>query len=177
MKGVGVLEKIIERKLLQLIKTLLSSNKSEFYLQELSEKSKIPVATTFRLLNKLVSLNLVKERKISRFTIYQLSNTDEVSFLRQIFKSEIDPLGEFISALTSKYDVNSVFLQGEKLKDKANILILSHSINNEMISDLAKEIKVKYDYGINFMIVTPEQFEQMEKMGFSSQKKELIFSS
>lgn len=176
MQGAGVLEKLIEKKLLNLIKTLLSGRKSEYYLQELSELSKIPVATTFRLLNKLVMLDLVKERKISRFTIYQLAEGDEITFLRKLFKSEIDPLGEFITALTSKYDVKSVFLQGSKSKEKANVLILSHSINNDMISELAKEIKVKYNYGINFMIVTPEQFEQMEKMGFSSQKKELLFS-
>ena len=106
MDGVEVLEKLIEKKLLLLIKTILSEPNKEFYLQELSEKSKVPIATTFRLLNKLIELKLIEERKISRFTIYKLSKNKEIEFLSKLFKFEIDPIKEFSDLVNAKFAIS-----------------------------------------------------------------------
>ena len=109
MDGVEVLEKLIEKKLLLLIKTILSEPNKEFYLQELSEKSKVPIATTFRLLNKLIELKLIEERKISRFTIYKLSKNKEIEFLSKLFKFEIDPIKEFSDLVNAKFAISSTW--------------------------------------------------------------------
>lgn len=176
MEGVVVLEKLIEKKLLNLIKTFLSEPHKEFYLQELSEKSKVPVASAYRILNKLIDLEIITERKISRFTIYKLSESKETAFLHKLFKFEIDPLSEFISEITAKYAISAVYLQGAKSPEKANLVILAYDLKSDELENVAKEIKVKYNFTIHFMLLTPDQFKQMESMGLSNKKNELLFS-
>ncbi|MBT4595884.1 helix-turn-helix domain-containing protein [Candidatus Woesearchaeota archaeon] len=177
MDGVEGLEKLIEKKLLLLIKTILSEPNKEFYLQELSEKSKVPIATTFRLLNKLIELKLIEERKISRFTIYKLSKNKEIEFLSKLFKFEIDPIKEFSDLVNAKFAISSIYRQGEKSDKKSNLVILGYDIEANQISEIAKEIKVNYNYLINFIILTPEQFKQMENMGINTNKHHLIYNS
>ena len=94
-----------------------------------------------------------------------------------MFKFEIDPIKEFSDLVNAKFAISSIYRQGEKSDKKSNLVILGYDIEANQISEIAKEIKVNYNYLINFIILTPEQFKQMENMGINTNKHHLIYNS
>ncbi|MBN1386296.1 helix-turn-helix domain-containing protein [Candidatus Woesearchaeota archaeon] len=85
----GLLEELFDAKILAVIRLFMDHKSHEFYLREISQKSGVPVSTIFRIVNKLVSLNLVEVMKVSKFKAYKWPNNEKTRFLEQMIRKEV----------------------------------------------------------------------------------------
>ena len=69
----SVLLSLLDAKVLRIIKVLVKHKNEQFHIKKLSQTSKVPLATTFRILNRLVKLEIVRVNTIGKFKLYQLN--------------------------------------------------------------------------------------------------------
>jgi hypothetical protein len=78
---------LVDQKVIKILKTLISNPQEHFHIQKLSSQAKVPLSSTFRIVNKLVQLSLIKTIKVSKFKIYVI-NEDKVSELKLLLRGE-----------------------------------------------------------------------------------------
>jgi DNA-binding MarR family transcriptional regulator len=78
---------LMDSKLAAVLKLFLTKPEHQFYLNEISMQSRVPVATTYRLVNKLVKMNMLKMTRVAKFKIYTLNETKNTQFLRGLIAS------------------------------------------------------------------------------------------
>lgn len=67
---------LLDPKIIKIV-TVFSKNKCSYYhLNKLSKEAKVPLATTFRIINKLVDLKIVEITNIDNFKIYKFANNE-----------------------------------------------------------------------------------------------------
>ncbi len=175
MEEISIFEELFDDKIIAILKTLFKDTGREFYLQELSEEAKIPMATTFRILDKLNKLEIVEISKISRFKLYKLKKNKKVEFLASVFKMELRIMDKFIEEVKELPGLNKIILHGKEYPDRANVLLIGDDIDSGEIKRICAKIKEKYQFTINPLSLTQSQYEQMSQMGlYSGQKKVLM---
>ena len=145
-------------------------------LREISKKSGVPVASTFRIINRLLSMNLIRLVRINKFKLYKLANTKETDFLKNILKKDKNILGFFVDRIKDVEGISQVILHGREAKDKANILLIGENINPSLVKALTYEIKQQYNFNISSLSLTHEQYRQMLSMGLYSGEKKNLFT-
>ena len=73
---------LIDRKIIRVL-SALAAKKEHFHIQKLSSSSKVPLSSTFRIVNKLVRLGLVEITTIGKFKIYRLRD-DKLEEIRKM---------------------------------------------------------------------------------------------
>ncbi len=175
MEEISVFEELFDDKIIAVLKTLFKDSTKEFYLQELSEEAKIPMATTFRILSKLNRLEIVEITKISRFKLYKLQNNKKVKMLASVFKMELRIMDKFIEEIRDLPGLKKIILHGKEYSDRANVLLIGDELDTGEIKRICAEIKEKHKFTINPLSLTETQYEQMSQMGlYSGQKKVLM---
>lgn len=175
MENIELLEGLFDNKIINIISLLLQSREKQFYLREISKDSKVPIATTFRILQKLIKLKIVKTIKVSRFKLYQVEENDQVMFLASIIKAKKKALQDFVDAMKRIKDVNMVILHGEETEVKANLLIIGGDIDITKVKDIVRETKERHDFTISYMTLTPDQYNQMSSIGLLPRQKRILF--
>ena len=74
----SLIRHLIDRKTLKILDLLLKNKEKYFHLSEISQSSKIPVASTFRIINRLASLGIVDVTMLGKMKIYRISPKDEI---------------------------------------------------------------------------------------------------
>ena len=75
---------LVDPKKIALLEVLLFSSE-EMYLKEIADKSHVPLASAFRLLQEFTQLGLIKKRSWKTSTIYSCENNEKVlSFVKRI---------------------------------------------------------------------------------------------
>jgi len=69
----GIVRHLIDRKTLKILDLLLKNTDKYSHLSDISKNSKIPLASTFRIVNKLVSLGIVDVTLVGKMKIYRLA--------------------------------------------------------------------------------------------------------
>jgi sugar-specific transcriptional regulator TrmB len=77
----AIIRHLIDKKTLSILDLLLSKKKKFFHLSEISSLSKIPVASTFRIMNRLSSVKIVDITMLGKMKIYRISSSDEIKDL------------------------------------------------------------------------------------------------
>ena len=167
-----VLSNLIDKKKAAILKLLINS-KDELYLKEISDKSQVPLASTFRILQELVSQEILERKEWKNSKTYKCKENDKMIFLRDLFYEEFDGLGEFVKSVRSFEEIQEIILHGTKKKSKANVLLIGNDINADKIDQVCNEIKEK-GFEITFMPLTKEQYNQMAKMGLYSGEKIIL---
>lgn len=72
-----LLENLFDEKKLRVMNFFFNNPEEEFYLREITKRTKVPLATTFRIINKLKSLEIIKENKLKKFKLYSLNKNQE----------------------------------------------------------------------------------------------------
>lgn len=175
MEEINVLEGIFDQKLLKIIRLFLNEKENQFYLREISNKVKVPVATTFRIVKKLLKLGLIEEIKIKKFKLYRLKEGPNTKFLEGFIREEKRILDLFIDGIRNIIGIGSVILHGKETKERANILIIGENIDSNAIKQICGEIKDKYNFTISSLTLTEDQFNQMSSMGLYSGEKKTLF--
>ena len=175
MEGIQILEELFDRKLMRILQIFLTNREKQFYLQEMSTLSEVPIATTSRILNKLAKLKILKIIKVSKFKIYQLDNNDNTKYLSKIFKKDVQILDLFVDSLKHQPGIQSIILHGEEKKDRANILLIGEEIDASNLKEAVGNIKTNHSFTISALTLTREQYEQMSQMGLYSGKKRSLY--
>ncbi len=176
MYNINLLEELFDQKMLRILRMFIANKDNQFYLREISKQCKVPVATTSRIIDKLLKLSLIKIIKIKKFKLYQLhTDNSNIRYLESFLREEKRILDFFLDAIKSMNGIISVIQHGEVLKDRANILVIGEGIDAAELKRIVAEIKEKYKFTISYLVLTEIQFRQMSTMGLYSGKKKVIF--
>lgn len=175
MSNLKLLEELFDKKKLKIIKFFLQNKEKEFYLRELSKETTTPIATTYRIVRKLVNLELLREIKIKKFKLYKINESKDIEFLESFLKEGKRIIEMFVEKAKAIANVESIIMHGEETETKANIFLIGEGIDSNEIKKICAEIKEKYNFIISPLTLAKEQFEQMSRMGLYSGKKRILF--
>ena len=82
----SVFESLIDAKTLKIIRLFLQNKQQEYHLHKISEDTNVPLATVFRIVQKLVKLKLIEPIIIGKMKIYRLANNSKIIELRKVLK-------------------------------------------------------------------------------------------
>jgi len=170
-----LLENLFDEKKLRVMNFFFNNPEEEIYLREITKRTKVPLATTFRIINKLKSLEIIKENKLKKFKLYSLNKTKNTEFLHDIMAHKKSALNEFVEQVHSIVEIESIILHGKEEQKKANILLIGKGIPFERIKSLVVDIKEKYDFTIIDLTLEPDQFFKMSEMGLFPGKRTVLF--
>jgi DNA-binding IclR family transcriptional regulator len=80
----SVLLDLVDKKIVRILSILIAKPKDFYHIQKLSAESKVPLSSTFRIINKLVRLDYIEIQKIGKFKIYKLKHNEKTAELRKI---------------------------------------------------------------------------------------------
>lgn len=166
-----VLAALLDSKKVGVLKVLLNSN-DELYLNEIAKKSGVSIASTFRLLQNFVDLDLIEKKVWKTSKVYSCKKNEKVTFLKDLFTEEFDGVKEFLELSNNIKGVNEILLT-KKSKNNAYLILIGDTINESEVKDICKNIKNK-GYEINFVTLTKEKYEQMVNMGLYSGDKTIL---
>src|SRR3989344_4402056 len=113
---------LMDHKKAAILRILLNS-KEELYLKEISQQSSVPIASTFRILQELVSLGLIEKRKWKTTTVYSCLRNEKVDFLQEIFLEEYDGVREFTQKVEKVSGIHTIILHNPGKKGGAHFLL------------------------------------------------------
>jgi len=174
MESQKILENLFDKKIMTILKLFLKKKDQQFYLKEISKQTKVPLASTHRILNKLVELEIIERTKIKHLKIYKLTDNEKTKYLDSVFEEKKTIIDEFVDQASSISGIKTIISSGREEKDKANLLIIGESIDNSLIRDIIVKIKEKYNFTITHLVLTETQYQQMAAMNLYPGKKEVL---
>ncbi|MCK5283592.1 MAG: hypothetical protein KAK00_09390 [Nanoarchaeota archaeon] len=175
MENVKLLEELFDKKIVGVIKFFLLNKDKEFYLQEISNSVKIPIATVFRIVGKLKEHRIVDEIRIKKFKLYRCADNENIAFLESFIKEGKRIIDNFVIIVSKVENVEEIILHGKETEDKANVLLMGKGINYNEIKKICVEFKEKYNYTINSLSLEREQYNQMSAMGLYAGNKKTLY--
>ena len=133
MESEKLLENLFDKKILVILRLLAKKKDQKFTLQEISNATKVPLASTFRILKRLLDLEIISMEHTKHLKIYSWIDTERTKFLENVLKGTKTIMDEFIDAMNKINGIKTIILHGKEEKDKANIIIIGDSIDNELI--------------------------------------------
>ncbi len=175
MESAKLLESLFDIKTLNILKLFLTKKDQEFCLQEISKYSKVPLASTYRIVNKLVALQVLQKNKTKHLKTYILLSNEKTKFLDSILEQKKTILDEFIEQVIKDPNIRGIILYGKEEKEKANLLIIGDGVEQNPIRQAVVQIKEQHNYTITQLVLTEDQYTQMVAMNLYPDKKEIIF--
>ena len=172
-----IMSDLLEKKLYIIIEKLIKSDSEEMYLKKLSDETTVSMASTYRILKKLIEKGLVKEIKIGPAKIYRLARNKKTELLKNWFSEKVDPLDEFIKRASSVSGIIKIFLHDKKGDDSSDLMIIGVNINLEQLNTIASDIYEKYNYKLKILPLTEDQYQQMSSLNMITGTKKLLWSS
>jgi len=163
---------LVDPKKIALLEVLLFSSE-EMYLKEIADKSHVPLASAFRLLQEFTQLGLIKKRSWKTSTIYSCENNEKVLYLKELLTDEYEGLREFVQSMSTIPEIQNIIVHGVQKKNKANVLVIGQGIEPAKIEAVREQLKQK-GFELTYLTLTPEQYEQMSKMGLYSGEKMVL---
>lgn len=175
MSAKNIVEDFIDKKILSVLKLFLFDETNQFYLREISKKAKVPVATTFRIINKLKDLNIIKETVIKKTKLYSLIHNKNTTFLSELLEEKKGVIEEFVDYISKLNNVQMIVKHGEDSKDKANIIVIGPGVDSKVVKEKVGDIKEKYNFTIIEYVLDPGVFNQMSQGGLITGKKVILW--
>jgi Fe2+ or Zn2+ uptake regulation protein len=169
-----ILEELFDRKTLAVLRLFSQNAEKQYYLREISKTTRVPIATVFRIVRRLVTMGVVQEIKIKKFKIYQYGTGKESKFVDQLIELRRGAVEEFIELCRPIEGIRQVVLHGKKLKDKAHLLIIGSGIATEPLVAAVAKIKEEMGFTIVYLMLEPQQYEQMTQMGLYSDDRQVL---
>jgi CO dehydrogenase/acetyl-CoA synthase epsilon subunit len=174
MESQKLMENLFDKKMLAIIKLFLKRKDQEFYLKEISKQTRVPLASTHRILARLLDLGILERTKIKHLKIYRLADNQKTKYLEAVFEEKKTILDEFIEQANLVDGIKTIIFYGREEKDKANLLIIGEGVDNSLIRDIIVKIKEKYNFTITHLVLTESQYQQMAAMNLYPGKKEIL---
>lgn len=156
-----VLKEIFDEKIVEIVNVFIENPEKKFSLTDISNITKVKVATTFRIINKLLKKEFLTPVTIGKVNIYQLAKNEKTRSLLAILKKESSPLQEFAQNISDISDIVKIILESSE-DNKAKLLIISNKDNSDKIKETVEKIKNKFRFEIEFVELRQEQYEGLK---------------
>ena len=171
-----VLKALLPPSTFKILKLFINNDDQTYYLREIAKLTKVPPASTFRILNNLVEQEVLMIDYIKKFKLYRL-NPEAPRFLANILQDRKSAVVEFVNSIKAFDGVEMVVLHGQEDKNRANILVIGNNMDNESIKRNSVFIGEKYKFNIILLTLVPDQYNQMASMGLYPGKKKILYES
>ncbi len=175
MHDENLLGNLFDTKSLKILRLFLDDKDKEFYLREISKKVNVPVATTFRIVKRLVELRVVELLMIKKFKLYKLADNDNTIFLEGVLKEKKRALEEFVNSAKNIDSIDEIILHGKETEKRASVLLIGENIDAGEVKRLCAEIKEKYNFVVSILSLGRDQFEQMKGMELFPKVKKSLY--
>jgi len=169
-----VLESLLPRSTLKILRLFINNADQKYYLREISKLTKVPAASTYRILQTLVDEEIILIEHIKKFKLYKF-NQEAPRFLINILQDRKSAVTEFINTIKSFDGLQLVVLHGPEEKNRANVLVIGNNMDEESIKRNALYIGEKYKFNLILLTLAPEQYNQMSSMGLYPGKKRILY--
>lgn len=158
-----LLSSVFDEKVVKLLQSLLLKEEI-FYLRDLSRETGVSLATTHRIVQKLLKMGLVVKVTKNKLVYYQIVKTSPI--FRELYTivigSSVDPISMFKEKVKKGYgDQVNVFIG----KDKRKVFVISNHLKPDFLKTTCEEIKRATGIQLEALPVAPAQFKQMRSMG------------
>jgi DNA-binding IclR family transcriptional regulator len=79
-----LLKGLVDEKTLKILDLFLKNPNEFFHINKVAQETKVPLATTFRIMMQLTQIEFIEYKQISKFKIYRLSNSKRSRSLRKL---------------------------------------------------------------------------------------------
>lgn len=86
MAAISMVEGLIDKKIVKILRLFFENKGELFHINMISKKSKVPLATTFRIIKKLVDLDTITTIEIGKFKVYKLNANKKTEILIDLIK-------------------------------------------------------------------------------------------
>jgi hypothetical protein len=174
MKQIDILREIFDEKIVSVISIFLENPDTQFSLTQISSMSKVNIATTLRIIDKLLSKDMLELVVVGKSKFYKLKKNEKALTLNKFLRSEEEPILEFAEILKTQTRVEKIVLES-KSKSAAKLLVVGNYLQTERINEAAEQIKKRFHYHINFLEISTKQFKDMQRMGFYDIEKKILW--
>ncbi len=171
-----ILEALLPPSTLKILKLLINNEDQRYYLREMARQTRVPPASTFRIVQHLVAHKIVNVEQIKRFKLYSF-NSESGNLLVDVLQDRKSAVVEFINSIKEFDGVQMVVLHGNEDKTRANILVIGNDMDLESIKRNAVYISDKFKFNIILLTLEPDQYNQMSSMGLYPGKKKILFDA
>lgn len=175
MEKKQIIETLFDQKVIKILRLFINNPLEEYYLREIAKITRVPPASTYRILNNMLDLELIEEHKNKHLKTYTL-NEPNTRIFSELLEDKRSAIQEFTDFIKTVRGVDLVILHGKEEKDKASMLVVGSDIDREAIRVNTLEIKEKYKFNIIHLILAPDQYEQMLSMGLYPGKKVVLYT-
>ncbi|MFH1801996.1 MAG: hypothetical protein ABH864_00930 [archaeon] len=173
MKKSDVLRDLFDEKIIKIINIFLEEPEKHFSLTQTSSMSKVNVATTLRILERLVKKDIVEITYMGKSKFYKLKQGEKTIALNRLLKKE-EHITDFIERIKDVPKIKRVILES-RTDDGAKVIIVGNPVPSEKLAEIIEEIDEKYHFKIQHVELSEDQFEGMEKMGLYNFNKKIIW--
>ncbi len=173
MKKSDVLRELFDEKIIKIINIFIEEPEKHFSLTQTSSISKVNVATTLRILERLVKKEIIEITYMGKSKFYKLKPGEKTIALNRLLKKE-EHITDFIEKIKEIPKIKRIILES-KTDDGAKVIIVGSPVPSEKVSAIIKEIEEKHHFKIQYVEFSEEQFEGMEKMGLYNLNKKIIW--
>lgn len=168
---------LFDNKVLAILAVLVNDTSGGLYLREISKYSKVPDATTFRIINKLEQANLLDITKIKNLKLYRLKDIPNTHFLFKLMKKEERVLDLFINKVKENMSIDlAILIDGGESNQRASVLLVGDVISSDKVKEIAGEIKINHNFTINPTVLNNESYQGLVNSGQISGNKKVLFS-
>jgi hypothetical protein len=174
----GVLSGLLDDKLIKVISLFMKHPGKKFYLSEVSKLSGVNTATTFRILKKLVSEELVIMDVIGKVRVYQLGKSDRVNSLSNFMKKDEpkDVLEEFCEKVGELVRVRLILLDS-RTHNGARLIIVGDLSSKERIDLIVRDFAEKRKFVVSYIELRTAQYEGLKGSRAFDMNKKILFRS
>lgn len=173
MKKSDVLRELFDEKIIRVINIFLEEPEKHFSLTQTSSISKVNVATTLRILERLVKKEIIEITFMGKSKFYKLKQGEKTIALSRLLKKE-EQITDFIDRVKEIPKINRIILES-KTDEGAKVIIVGSQLPSDKINSIVKDIEEKHKFKIQHVELSEEQFEGMEKMGLYNLNKKIIW--
>ena len=176
MDRMELLGSVMDRKALRVLRLFSQNPDRDYALQESAKAARVSLATTYRIVNRFLGMNVLTKQRVKHLKLYRLADSQEARLLSEILEEKRTALVEFVSRASAMAGVLMLVLHGEEGRDKANVLIISKdTLPVEQVQAIVADVKAAFGYHIITLNLQPDQFNQMSMMGLFPGEKKILF--
>jgi predicted transcriptional regulator len=174
MTLLGVLEKLADKRTLAILKFFAKKPDGEFTMAEIQKKARLPAATTFRQLKTLTKAGFLIETKVKHIHLYKLAPSDHAQTVVSLLYEHPEPLRLFLEKVEAMAMVEEIAMNA-KTENSASIIVIGDDVPRTDINEDVALILDRYSYKITYIVLPPEQYQQMLSMGLYPTKPQILY--
>ncbi|MGV8151943.1 MAG: helix-turn-helix domain-containing protein [Candidatus Nanoarchaeia archaeon] len=176
MGEMDILKEFFDEKVIDIMNLFFERPEKQFYLTEVSHLSKVNITTAFRILNKLTQKGFLKASMIGKTKVYELEKTEKIRNLSKIMIKKEGPLNEFVERIKIFPRITKIILEA-KSNSSAKLIIVGELVPHDKLLNICNDIKSKYNYIIDFVDISENQFQKLKDFSNYNLEKKVIWKS